>query len=137
VSIFPESVADVPVVAATVQPSKTFYLDFTSGEIPGSADGETAMRQAIHKAIATNLLQPKIYDGSYGSELESLIGSNHSTAYLQSEIPRMLRDALVYDDRIDSVTDVQISVSGDVVYIEFMVTLSSGETLAITEGVSL
>ena len=36
-------------------------------------DGETAIRQAVHKAIVTDMSLSSIYDGAYGSELETLI----------------------------------------------------------------
>ncbi len=78
-----------------------------------------------------------IYDGTYGSELESLVGTNHSAAFLQSEIPRMIRDALIYDDRVASVDDVSVSVSGDVVYVEFSVALTDGAKLAFSEVVTV
>ena len=100
-------------------------------------DGETAIRQAIHKAIMTNMTLSSIYDGSYGSELETLVGSTHTPAYLQSEIPRMIRDALIYDDRISGVSGFTVTVSGDLVYVEFTVTLIDGAKLQITEAVNV
>lgn len=117
-------------------PSMTYYLDVDGGSIQGLVDGETAIRQAIHKALITNMALPLIYDGSYGSELESLIGSMHSMAYLQSEVPRMVKEALIYDDRIKSVSDVSVSISGDVIYVEFTVELTDKTKLAISEVVN-
>lgn len=133
--LFPEN-ADVTVSAVQPSASKTYYLDFDGGGIQGPVDGETAMRQAVHKALITNVWLPLIYDGTYGSELAGLIGSNHSMAYLQSEVPRMVKEALVYDDRIDSVKDVRVSVSGDVIYVECTVVCTDGTELAISEVVN-
>lgn len=116
--------------------SKTYYLDFDGGTIQGLVDGETAIRQAIHKALNTNVWLPLIYDGTYGSELEGLIGGSYSMDYLQAEVPRMVKEALIYDDRIDSVSDVSVYVSGDIIYVEFTVVLADSTTVYISEAVN-
>ena len=136
--IFPETVQGYTTdTTGTLEPSKTYYLDFDTGDIQGLVDGETAIRQAIHKALVTNMARPLIYDGTYGSELESLIGGNHSIAFLKSEVPRMVREALIYDNRIKDVSDVTVAVSGDVVYVELMVTLKDETKLSIAEAVNI
>jgi hypothetical protein len=137
-SLLPEAVQEHTNTAGIAShSSKTYFLDFNTGVIHGLVDGEIALKQAIRKAIITNMHRPLIYDGAYGSELETLIGSSHSVAYLRSEVPRMIKDALVYDDRIEDVADFNVSISGDVVYVEFLVVLTDGTKITIAEAVSI
>ena len=138
-SLFPEIVEGYTTTTVSIDPtpSMTYSLDFDSGIVGGVIDGETAIRQAVHKAIITNMDRPRIYDGAYGSELDSLIGSNHSIAYLKAEIPRMVRDALIYDDRIDSVGDFEVSTIDETVYVTFTVVLSDKTEIAVSEVVTV
>ncbi|QVY62994.1 DUF2634 domain-containing protein [Cytobacillus gottheilii] len=114
-------------------PSKTYALG--EGTIDGFIDGETALRQFISKAIRTARYRFLIYDDEYGCEIEDLIGSDVTAELLQSEIPQIITDALIYDDRIESVSGFNIERTGDQLYVSFTVTSIDG-TL-ITEGVTL
>lgn len=117
----------------TPAPSKTYRLGTDS--IGGLIDGEEALRQFIRKAIQTARYRFLIYTDQYGSELESLVGEDVSAELLQAEIPRLVREALIYDDRIDDVVDFEISRDSDKVYVAFHVVTADG--LNITEEVTL
>lgn len=108
--------------AETIAPSKTYALDFTAGSIGGLVDGRAALEQFILKAIRTARGRFLIYDDDYGSELDDVIGNESSFELLASEIPRVITDALVYDERISAVSDFILSQEGDSVYVEFTVT---------------
>jgi phage baseplate assembly protein W len=123
------------VVATTPEPSLTYRLDFTNGAIGGLIDDDDALRQFIIKAIKTARFRYLIYDDQYGSELEDLIGADVTEAFLKEEIPRVIREALIYDDRIADVRDFIITRKGDEVYIEFTVEKTDGDTL--TEEVTI
>jgi phage baseplate assembly protein W len=125
----------VEVVTPTPEPSLTYRLDIEKGEIGGLIDGDEALRQFVSKAIRTARYRYLIYDDEYGSELEDLIGSDVTEAFLNEEIPRIIREALIYDDRIADVRDFNIQREGDGVYIEFIVEKTDGGTL--TEEVTL
>lgn len=109
-----------------IQPSRTYALDFDNNEMGGIIDGEQAIRQFIRKAIKTPRFRFLIYDDEYGCELDDLIGANVSDALLQTEIPRVIREALIYDDRIENVSNFVITRKKDMVFIEFTVTTSDG-----------
>jgi hypothetical protein len=123
------------VVATTPEPSLTYRLDYENGTIGGFIDGDEALRQFVIKAIKTARFRYLIYDDQYGSELEDLIGADVTEAFLNEEIPRVIREALIYDDRIADVRDFSIRRESDRVYVEFTVVKTDGDTL--TEEVAI
>ncbi len=116
-------VLSVPVI----QPSLTYRLE--GGRIIGKVDGIEAVKQFIQKAIETARNRYLIYDDQYGSELEDLIGANVTPELINEEIPRVITEALIYDDRIESVSNFNIQHQKDLLYISFTVVLFSGESL--------
>jgi Protein of unknown function (DUF2634) len=120
---------------ATIQPSKTYRLDSNASEIGGLIDGEEALRQFIAKAIRTARYRFMIYNGDYGCEIEDIIGANVSQELLNVEIPRFIREALIYDDRIDDVVDFVITRDSDKVYVAFTVVTADGTNF--TEEVAI
>lgn len=107
-------------------PSKTYSFDMDTGAIGGFIDGREAIRQFVRKAIATARFRFIVYDSQYGSELEDLIGQDVSLPLLQAEIPRVIREALIYDDRINDVTNFVIDRAGDAVHVSFTVETVEG-----------
>lgn len=99
------------------QPSLTWKLDFTTGRITGMIDELEAIKQAVHKILETERFRYLIYSFDYGSELKSLIGSN--PLFIQSEVRRMLREALTQDRRIEGIENVRTTVTGDELVIHF------------------
>ena len=108
--------------ADEVQPSKTYKIDFESGRIGKIIDNREALQQAVYKALITARERFPIYTDAYGCELDDLIGESVTKAFLETEIPRVIEEALIYDDRIDSVNDLEVTSSGDVVTVSFSIT---------------
>ncbi|ATO51039.1 DUF2634 domain-containing protein [Brevibacillus laterosporus] len=117
------------------QPTLTYSLDFDTGDIGGMIDGETAIRQFIRKVIMTARFRFPIYDGEYGCELIDLIGQDLPMELLRSEIPRVITEALIYDDRIDDVYDFEIEREADKLFVSFYVDTTDGLTIEVVEGV--
>ena len=103
--------------AAQPEPSFTYRINFGNGRLGGMVDNKDALKQYVVKAIKTCRSRFRIYTDDYGCEIESLIGSDVTEAFIQAEIPRMVREALIYDDRINDVTNVQATRDGDAVFI--------------------
>lgn len=101
------------------QPSRTWKLSFTNGRIEGMTDGVEAVRQAVFKALQTERFYYLIYNSDFGHELNSVIGKSGS--YAESEIKRCIREALLQDDRINDVTNIEISIIGDQATVRFQV----------------
>ncbi|MCT4542830.1 MAG: DUF2634 domain-containing protein [Vallitalea sp.] len=83
--------------------NRTYKLNLLEGKIDGYIDGLSAIKQGVFKILETQRYQYLIYDFSYGSELNELIGKDSD--YIQMEIRRRITEALITDDRIIDVTD--------------------------------
>ncbi|MFZ4454343.1 DUF2634 domain-containing protein [Salibacterium aidingense] len=110
----------------TRQPSKTWRLDFENGRIRRPIDGERAIRQFVRKTLMTERFRYAIYSADHGSELESLIGANITDNLKNVEIPRLVREALVVDDRIADVTNFEVERDKDAVFVTFDVVTAAG-----------
>lgn len=103
-------------------PSKTYKINFETGEIIAEfIDEEEAVLQAIHKLIKTHRFFYDIYSDDYGSELDTVIGEQHTAEYLTMEIQRIIEDAVEVDDRILGVDDFVVEVIGDTATVSFSV----------------
>lgn len=107
------------------QTSRTYGIDFAVGKATGITDGLEAVRQAVYKILRTDRFAHLIYDANYGSEISSLQG--RSQGYVRSEIERRIRDALLQDDRISEITDMQIAIAGDEADVSFTVVSIYGD----------
>lgn len=128
-------VEDVVIVDAQPESAMTWRIDYATGRIGGYIDGSEALRQYIRKAIATARNRYIIYDGDYGSELEDLIGMDLTTSLIETEIPRLVREAIAYDDRIEDVSSIEVTRMDSDIHIAVTVVTFSGEQ--ITEGVTI
>jgi len=110
-------------------------FDFTTGEFileDGKLkilEGPDALRIWITKALLTARYRWPIYSSDFGCELEDIIGYDLPRAVLESEIPRLIKEALIYDDRIEDVKDFVIERGGDWLKITFTVVAFDGQTL--------
>lgn len=112
-----------------VSPSKTWQLDFVNGRLGGVVDGKEAIQQFIYKALMTARERYLIYSDSYGSEVFSLTSHDVSPSVLINEAPRLITEAIIYDERIESVDNFEFEQQGDKLYVTFTVTLYTGELL--------
>lgn len=105
-----------------VETSRTYKIDFNTGEILSEfIDDDESIKQAVIKAIYTYRDVFLIYSTDYGSEIDEIYGEQYSQEYLELEIPTLIEDALMVDERIKSVGSFEIEVSGDVAYVTFVV----------------
>lgn len=118
----------------TIASSKTYALDIDRGRIGGMIDGLDAVRQFVRKTLATARYRFMVYGEEYGCEAEDLIGANLPDPLLETEIPRVIREALIYDDRIYDVTGFELQRMGDAMYVTFTVETVAG---VLDEGVKL
>jgi hypothetical protein len=112
------------------QPSKTYMLDFDRGRILaiGSADGIEAVNQFIKKALLTPRFRCLIYDNQYGSEIKQTVIAGDATAeYIETDMPRLVKDALLCDSRILDVYDFSFQFDHEEAYIRFNAKTIFGE----------
>lgn len=116
---------DVTADTAAAQPLKTYALDIDNGVLGGIVDGIDALKQFVVKAIKTARYRFAIYDDDYGSEIDDLIGGSATLELLQTEIPRVIEEALLFDDRITDVYDFEMTRDGDRLTVSFYVDFNS------------
>lgn len=106
------------------QPSKTYRLNVDTQTIVGFCDDRTAIEQAIYLILNTERFEWIIYSWAYGSELQSLFGK--PIPYVTSEVQRRIKEALLQDDRINSVENFTIRRNGGRVLVSFEVSTIKG-----------
>ena len=82
-------------------PSLTYRLDFTNKRIIGKVDDKEAVMQFIKKVLYTSKYAYASYDWYYGNEILALVGMPYD--YIVTELPRIVDEALLVDDRILSI----------------------------------
>ncbi len=114
---------------------KSFLLDFQQGDFvlrDGrliKTDGIEALKVWIMKVLKTERGKFKIYeDTDYGTGLEDLIGQTLPRDFVESELKREIRTALEKHPMIKSISNLNISIDGEKVMIEFTVNLVQGNT---------
>lgn len=89
------------------EPSKTYHV--FNNRIAGFTTDLGAVAQAIEKILSTERFQHPIYSDNYGIELETLIGQDYGL--VQAEIERIVKEAMLSDDRVIEITDLTLSKS--------------------------
>ena len=89
------------------QTSRTYRVDYAAGRVSGFVDRAEAMEQAIYKILLTERFAFRIYSWTYGMEWNAVAGK--SWPVFESEIKRVIREALLADDRISDITDMTVS----------------------------
>lgn len=90
-------------------------------------EGLEAIKIWIYKTLQTPRFRYAIYSDDYGQDLEDLIGSDFSKAAIESEVKRMLFEALMVNPYIESIEDVEVSFDGDILGISCIVITPYGE----------
>lgn len=85
----------------TVKPTKQYKLDIDNNRIRGYCDGLEALKLTIYHILLTERYRYLIYSWNYGIELDDLYGM--PTNYVCLELERRIKEALIQDDRINSV----------------------------------
>ena len=91
------------------EPSKNYRMKFEQNSISGYVDEKDAMKQAIYKILNTERYEYEIYSWNYGIELKDLIGE--PVSYVVAELERRISEALLQDDRIESVDSFEYDYS--------------------------
>lgn len=110
---------DLMEFAIEEQPSRTYKLDIDKGRIRGMTDEADAMLQAVYLILSVERYQYPIYSFNYGVELADLIGQPKD--YVMSEAKRRITEALMQDDRIESVDEWAFETTKKSVIVTFTV----------------
>lgn len=109
------------------EPSKNYKMYFDEEVINGYRDDLEAMKQVIFKILNTERYQYIIYSWNYGIELQDLFGE--PVSYVCPELERRITEALVQDDRIESVDSFSFDITQKrKVHVTFVVHTIFGDT---------
>lgn len=106
-------------------PSYTPRLNQDTYRISGFIDGLEAVKQAVYLILYVERYDWLIYSWNYGIELEHLYGKN--TSFVIAELERTLTEAIMQDNRVNSVSDFKFNVSRNEIYVDFIVDTIYGE----------
>ncbi|MCY9399072.1 DUF2634 domain-containing protein [Bacillus haynesii] len=128
------SFEDIEDDSEVIETTKTYKIDFETGRMTGDMiSGLEAVEQMVYMALRTERYAYAVYSHNIGNELQEVLSDHETTdAYKEMEIPRLIEEALIYDDRISAVTDFEIERQGDAFHVSFSVETDEG-TLEIEE----
>lgn len=111
--------------AGRSQTSDSYRMNIAKERIKGDVQGAEALAQACYKALNTERYAYVIYSWNYGIELQDLFGK--PIPYVFAVLPGRITDCLIQDDRINGVTDFELSNKGGDVLCKFKVKSTLGD----------
>lgn len=140
-ALTPDYDVSVPdLFSSTDEVSRTYKVDWDAGEIIGvilAEDSEQAyleaIKQFVFKALQSRRFVNIVYTPDYGSELEEMQKLGYSRELIQTETQRLIVEALIYDDRIDSVDEFSFEFNGDSMLVRFTVTTTRGASINLNQ----
>lgn len=115
-------------------PNKTYRINFEKKTIEGIIDGDEAKKQAIQKILLTESETWPIYGFGYGLMKDDLIGED--MIYVRSELKDRIQEAILYDDRFESVEFTDEVVEKRKITLSLTVTCTDGDEIEM-EGVEI
>lgn len=116
-----------------IEPSYTYAMKIPDDETSESAfvgkvDDVEAKEQAIRKILSTERYEHEIYSWDYGIEIKDLFGMD--IPFVMSEIKTRITDAILQDDRFESVDNFKVErVGKKAIHCIFTVTTTDGEEI--------
>ena len=100
-------------------PSKTHKMQLNTKTVSGYADGIESVKQMIYKILNTERYEYIAYSWNFGLYTIDLYGEEYD--YVCAELERRISEALLFDDRIESVENFEFSKDHNKVLCEFTV----------------
>ena len=125
---------NINIATTSIVPNKSYRMKIADEKILGNIDELDAIAQACYKILNTERYQYVIYSWNYGIELQDLFGK--PIPYVDSELPRRIKEALTQDDRINSVEDFELSYDKGNVLAKFTVKTNLGN-IEMEKGVNI
>ncbi len=125
---------NINIATTSIVPNKSYRMKIADEKILGNIDELDAIAQACYKILNTERYQYVIYSWNYGIELQDLFGK--PIPYVYSELPRRIKEALIQDDRINSVEDFELSYDKGNVLAKFTVKTNLGN-IEMEKGVNI
>lgn len=108
------------------QPNKTYYIDKEKKIVQGTVeDYLKTVEQSVYLILQTERYDYIMYSHKYGIELKDLYGREEN--YVVPMLMLMVPEALLQDERIESVEDFSYTVNGGKFLINFTVKTKYGD----------
>ncbi|AVM25168.1 MULTISPECIES: DUF2634 domain-containing protein [Bacillus] len=117
-----------------VETSTTYRIDVETGRLTGETiSGIEAIRQFVYMTLRTERYAHPIYSHDIGTEIQELLTDTEATdEYKEMEIPRLLEEALIVDERIDHIEELEVTKQNDSFHVKLAIVTDEG-TLEIEE----
>ncbi|RST66040.1 DUF2634 domain-containing protein [Bacillus pumilus] len=117
-----------------VETSTTYRIDVETGRLTGETiSGIEAIRQFVYMTLRTERYAHPIYSHDIGTEIQELLTDTEATdEYKEMEIPRLLEEALIVDERIDHIEEIEVTKENDLFHVKLAIVTDEG-TLEIEE----
>lgn len=122
--MFPFDIEDeeVDVEVEEAEEPADYEIDFETGNLTGRIiTGLDAIIQRARIVLNTDRYFYPQYSWDHGVELNQLIGKNYDKDYIESEVKRMVSEALMTDENILDVTDFSSSMQNEKLTVSFTI----------------
>lgn len=120
---------DIEELAETRQVADDYEIDFATGRLTGNIiTGLDAVVQWARLALNIPRYVYPQYSWDYGSEFTSLIGNGYDTDYIESEVSRMVTDALSTNEDIEGIRGLACGFEDGRLTASFTLVTVYGET---------
>lgn len=115
---------------------KSFSFDFEAGDFVikdgklQEIEGIDVLENWIQKKLRTEKNKYKIYVNGYGVTLSEYITSNFPMAFIKSEIEREVKEALLTNNNIKSLSDFELTRDKRTMIVNFTVNSVYGSTVS-------
>ncbi len=91
-----------------------YEIDFETGTLTGKiVTGLGAIKQWVQIVLGTDKYYYTQYSWNHGCELRDLIGKGFRQDYIESEVKRIITEALSRSTDIQGISNLEVSYSGD------------------------
>lgn len=123
---------DFDIIEEKDLPTYTYAMDLNTRVKGNTHDNLKAMEQVVFKILNTERYHhSNVYSDNYGVEFASLFGM--PITYCIADIPRRIKEALTWDERITDVTNFDFSSNKGKVHVDFKVHTIFGDLNSSTE----
>lgn len=129
-------VQELPVFCEYAYDSEQNCLTLGEDGLPYLVEKNEALQIWIYKALSTERFRYVAYDADYGSETDTLIGKNYNTDITNSELKRMIVEALMCNPYIEELSNWEFESERNQIRVSFDVTTIYG-TERMEKGVDI
>jgi hypothetical protein len=120
---------DIDELAEEIKTNAEYEIDPITGRLTGNVIRDLdAVVQWVRLVLNTPRYMYQQYSWDYGHELDTLIGSEYDQDLIESEVNRMITDALSINEDIEGIDNLVCDFDGDRLTVSFVLITSYGET---------